>query len=216
MKKKYKYITIIFIGIIISILSMKYTFAFLTDYEKTPNIYTIGKISIALDETDTDELGVPIENSNRVHNNEYHLLPGYTYKKDPTITIKEGSEDSYIRILVTINKIEELKKIFGNDFQLESFVNEIDDEVWKHVNTIDNNDDSNTYEFRYYELVNAHDNEKKLASLFNSFSIPVSLTGEQLERISNLKITIIGQAIQATGFENEDEAWYAFQKQFNK
>ena len=174
----------------------------------------IGNIKIVLDETDVDELGVPIENAIRVQNNKYHLMPGYTYVKDPVITVKAGSSDSYIRLLVTINKIEELKKIFGNDFKLEMLVNGWNKEIWKSVDVIDNKDNSNTYEFRYYKIVNGFENDKnvdkKLESLFESFTIPKNINGTQLESIKDLEMVIVGQAIQIQGFDSEDTAWKSF------
>ena len=44
-----------------------------------------------------------------------------------------------------------------------------------------------------------------------------SLTKEQLETIKDMKITVIGQAVQTAGFDNDaDNAWEAFEKQFEK
>lgn len=220
MKKKNIFFIII-CAILIPILSVRFTVAFLTSREKIVNTYTIGKIGIILDETDVDELGVPIENAKRVLNNEYHLMPGYTYVKDPAITVKAGSSDAYIRMMVTINKIEELKNIFGNNFKPEMLVNGWDNKIWKSINVIDNENNSYTYEFRYYKILNGYEGDNKVSKmtepLFNSFIVPESLTGEQLETIKDLKIRVIGQAIQTTGFEdNDNEAWKTFELQFKK
>ena len=95
---KKKTIFIMLFTIFILLFSIGVTVAYLTDEEKTTNVYTIGKVSIALDETDVDELGVPIKDANRVYENQYHLMPGYTYVKDPTITVNAGSNDSHVRI----------------------------------------------------------------------------------------------------------------------
>ena len=35
--------------------------------------------------------------------NSYELMPGNTYTKDPTVTVKAGSEESYVRMKVTFN-----------------------------------------------------------------------------------------------------------------
>lgn len=219
MKKKTIFMTLFTIFILM--ISINVTIAYLTDDEKETNVYTIGKVSISLDETAVDELGVPIENAKRVFNNQYHLMPGYTYIKDPIVTVNAGSSDSYVRILVTINSIKELNEIFDGNFSPKKLVNEWDDEKWLYIDTLDNKDNSNTYEFRYYKVVNGLDGEnkvsRKLEPLFKSFSVPGDLTKEQLETLKDLKITIIGQAIQNAGFEdNADDAWKAFDVQFNR
>lgn len=219
MKKKVLLVTLFTIFVLL--ISTGVTLAYFTDNEDATNVYTIGKVSITLNETDVDELGVPIEGTDRVYGNEYHLMPGYTYVKDPMITVNAGSNNSYVRMLVTINEIDELNKIFGNEFLPEKMVNDWDNEKWLYEGYVDNNDNSYTYEFRYYKTVNGYDgNEKKnkkLEPLFTSFIVPDYLTGEQLEQIQKLKITIVGQAIQNAGFENGvNEAWEAFEVQFNK
>ena len=35
-------------------------------------------------------------------------MPGHTYIKDPTVTVKEGSEDSYVRMKVTFNNASQI------------------------------------------------------------------------------------------------------------
>lgn len=211
---KKKNILFIFCAILVSLISIQVTTAYLTDEVGASNTYSVGNVKIILDETKVDELGVPIENAMRVQNNKYHLMPGYTYVKDPMITVKAGSSDSYVRILVTINKIEELKKILGNDFEPEMLVNGWNNEIWKRNGIIENENNCNTYEFRYYKVVNGFENEKsvdkKLESLFESFTIPKDIDGKQLETIKELEMVIVGQAIQTQGFDSEDTAWKSF------
>lgn len=218
---KKKSILMMLFTIFFLLISIGFTVAYLTDEEKALNVYTIGKVSISLNETDVDELGVPIENAKRVYDNQYHLMPGYTYTKDPTITVNAGSNDSYVRLLVTISAIEELNEIFDGSFSPKTLVNGWDSEKWLYTDVYDNGDNSNTYEFRYYKIVNGLDGDKEVANklepLFNSFSIPGDLTKEQLAMLKDLEITIIGQAIQKAGFENNvDDAWKAFNVQFNR
>ena len=127
---KKKTIFIILFAIFISFFSISFTVAYLTDEEKSSNVFTIGKVSISLDETDVDELGVPINGADRVIDNYYHLMPGYTYVKDPVVTVNAGSNDSYVRMLVTINKINELNNIFNGEFSPKTLVNGWDSEKW--------------------------------------------------------------------------------------
>lgn len=217
---KKKTILMMLFTIFFLFISIGFTVAYFTDEEKASNVYTIGKVSISLNETDVDELGVPIENAKRVYDNQYHLMPGYTYVKDPTITVNAGSNDSYVRLLVTINSIEELNEIFDGNFSPKTLVNAWNKEKWIYTDVYDNGDNSNTYEFRYYKVVNGLNGEKKennkLEPLFNSFTVPSDLTKEELSMLKDLNITIIGQAIQNAGFEDDvDNAWKAFDVQFN-
>ena len=44
----------------------------------------------------------------RVPGNAYKLLPNHTYVKDPTVTVKTPSVESYVRMKVTFNKAKEI------------------------------------------------------------------------------------------------------------
>lgn len=194
------------------------SFAFLKDEKMVVNTFSVGDVRITLDETDVDENGIAIEGAQRVIENEYHLLPGKTYIKDPTVTILSGSQDSYVRMLVTIDHIAELKTIFGDDFLPGNFVNEYEQEKWLYIgNTEDVLNNSVTYEFRYYKIVNGYEEkiakDIKLEPLFQTFTLPGTITGKQLETIKNLKIVVIAHAMQANGFEDDEEAaWDAFER----
>ena len=64
------------------------------------NTFTVGNIVITLDEADVTEYGVEIDGAARVTANEYKLIPGHTYVKDPTVTVKAGSEACYVFVKV--------------------------------------------------------------------------------------------------------------------
>ena len=51
-----------------------------------------------------------------------------------------------------------------------------------------------------------------LDALFDTVTVPSTMTGEQLATIAALEITVEAHAIQATGFTNADDAWTAFSK----
>lgn len=211
---KKRYLLIIFCTLIISIFSVGLTVTFMTDRKKDENVFTIGSVSIALTESKVDELGNVIGNE-KSNNNTYHLMPGYTYTKDPTIIVEEGSEDSYVRILVTINSIVELKGLYGEDFVLEDIYSNWGIK-WILTNKKTNSDGTITFEYRYKDVVNGLNGEKKLEPLFTNFTIPASATVGELENLANYKIIIKGQAIQKSGFTTDKEAWQAFEKQYNE
>lgn len=65
------------------------------------NTFTVGKIEATLDEAKVDEYGVLVDGADRVTENEYKLVPGHTYVKDPTVHIGAKSEDAYLFVKVT-------------------------------------------------------------------------------------------------------------------
>ena len=74
----------------------------------------------------------------------------------------------------------------------------------------DKETDTLTYYFYYTETVAAPDADVKLATLFDSIAVPYWVTGDQLAKLNNFKISIVAEAIQADGFANADAAWAAF------
>lgn len=84
------------------------TLAYLTDSKEVKNTFTVGKVKIALDEAKVDTDGTPIAGEKRVTENEYKLMPGHTYTKDPTVTVLGGSEDCYVRLKVTFNNAADI------------------------------------------------------------------------------------------------------------
>ena len=69
------------------------TLAFLVDKtDPIVNTFTVGNVDIELTETDG--------NGNNVTGNEYKLIPGHTYTKDPTVTVKKGSEACWLFVKV--------------------------------------------------------------------------------------------------------------------
>lgn len=203
---------------LIAIASTIITFALLTfETDTLVNTFTVGQVSLKLDETDVDETGTPIPNANRVTGNAYKLIPGKEYVKDPTMTVLSGSEASYVRILVTITKAKEIKEVFGSDFLPEKYVSGWDKTKWISTSIKENDDNSITYEFRYHKVVTGYVDGKKqevvLEPLFNMFTAPGELTSEDLKKIEGFEIKVVGNGIQATGFKSAEEAWAAFDEE---
>ncbi|MBQ7836711.1 MAG: hypothetical protein IJ389_05600 [Clostridia bacterium] len=215
MKRNTKAILIAASALLALTMAVVGTVAFLISSQEVVNTFTVGQVHINLDEADVDEDGDPVEGADRVKGNEYHLVPGQTYTKDPTVTVLKGSEEAYVRMTVTLNKVAELKAILGDDFLPENYVAGWDRDVWNCVEITDNGDNTVTYEFRYYEIVDARDaaDDVVLDALFDEFTLPGDFTNEDLKSIEGFKIVVQGHAIQATGFEDADAAWAAFNDQ---
>lgn len=228
---KKKLIAIISV-VAVLVLAVGGIMAYLTDTAEVTNTFTVGDVQIKLDEVVVDEDGKALTNGSRTEQgNEYHLIPGLEYDKDPTVTVKAGSEESYVRMLVTVDCLKELDEIF-NPYPGSAVVDIFqgyDSSVWECVKETRNAEGTAiTYEFRYKKgTVSGFDGngdkaELELPALFTSFKIPGFITGEQLKTIEDMKIVVVGHAIQAAGFEAdgaktaEDVAWEAFDAQMKK
>ncbi len=190
------------------------TLAFLTDRDEVVNTFTVGDVQIALDEAEVKD--GELTGNRTIEGNAYHLMPGKTYTKDPTVTVLKGSEESYVRMLVTLNNRDDLDAIFAtHGLALEDiFVGY--DAAWVLFDVDRSGADTTVYEFRYQSTVEAKDADEKLPALFTELHVPGELTREEMQAISDLTITVVGEAIQAETFTDEDAAWAAFDKQINK
>lgn len=208
MNSKRKALIMVLCAVLLVSTTMVATIAYLKSEDTVNNTFTVGNVQIKLDEADVDLYGTPIEGADRVQNNEYKLIPGHSYTKDPTVTVIANSEDCYVRALVTINKSEALYNL-PSDIKIEDCFNISSD--WKYIGVTEA-DDTNTYEFWYKTKVEMSTTDTILPSLFTTISVPNSLTNAQLETLTGLQINVVAHAIQADGFGTADEAWEAFGK----
>ena len=193
------------------------TIAYLTSTDEVVNTFTVGNVRIKLDEADVDEYGRVPQGSPapRVKANSYKLIPGHTYTKDPTVTVLSGSERSYIKMTVTFTKADALGAIFGtDDAGLFSIFNGYDSANWINKGyTEDTENHTRTYEFWYKEVVPAvpaTTENVALDALFDSITVPRTITNDQLATIQGMTITVNAYAIQADGFGTAEAAWAAF------
>ena len=103
MKTKSKALLLTLCAVLLIAASVLGTMAYLTSTDTVTNTFTVGKVEIKLDEAKVTADGIPVEGAARVTANSYKLMPGTTYTKDPTVTVKAGSEESYVRMKVTFN-----------------------------------------------------------------------------------------------------------------
>ncbi len=189
------------------------TVAYLQDTAQVVNTFTVGNVHLKLDEAVVNENGDPTGDRSEA-GNQYHLIPGKTYTKDPTVTVLKGSEKSYVRMMLTLNCASELDAIFApNGAVLTEIFKGYDANIWNYIDVTRGNDNTITYEFRYFEAVTPEkDVDLVLDALFDTVTVPNTVTGDQLETIADLEIIVEAHAIQASGFANSGEAWEAFTK----
>lgn len=112
-KTKTKALLMSLCAVLLVAASVLGTMAYLTDSKDVKNTFTVGNVTIKLDEAKVDEKGNLVKNqddtlADRVTQNEYKLLPGHTYVKDPTVTVLAPSVESYVRMKVTFNKASQI------------------------------------------------------------------------------------------------------------
>lgn len=108
MKTKSKALLLTLCAVLLVAASVMGTMAYLTSTDKVENTFTVGNVKITLDEAKVNTDGSLVEGAARVKANEYKLLPGHTYTKDPTVTVKAVSESSYVRMKVTFNNAADI------------------------------------------------------------------------------------------------------------
>ena len=207
-----KSIALVMMAVLLVAASVMGTLAYLTSTDTVTNTFTVGKVAIKLDEAKANTDGSLVAGADRVKENSYKLLPGHTYTKDPMVTVLEGSEPSFIKMTVTFSMAKELDAIFApTGANLTSIFNGYDAANWiAKGNTKDANANTRTYEFWYKETVGAPDGDVALDALFDSITVPGTITQEQLKTIEGMTITVTAYAIQADGFATADKAWEKF------
>ena len=132
MKKKFltaSVLTLCAVALVVG--SVLTTIAFLADFSAVSNTFTVGSVGIDMKETKVDINGVPVEGAAKVDGNSYHLVPNTTYVKDPTLTVKAKSEDSYVRVLLSIDHASEFDAIYApNQADLTTIFNGYDATNW--------------------------------------------------------------------------------------
>ncbi len=190
MKTKRKALTLAFCAMILVGATFLGTLAYLTDTDQVKNTFTVGQVHIELDEAEVTELGV-VDGNDRVKANKYHLLPGHTYTKDPTIHVDDDSEDCYLFVKVD-NQIADIETGVKIADQMTAI-------GWKPVEGV-----ANVYvfakekKFEKYAVSKCADVE-----VFKSFTIAGETTNEQIEVYAGKTVTVTAYAVQKDGFEDE-------------
>mgnify|MGYP004522373917 FL=1 len=209
-------------AIILVVATVFGTMAYLTSTDEVENTFTVGNVKITLDEAKVNTNGSPVEGADRVKANEYKLMPGHTYTKDPTIHVDAASEDCFIRAKVTLTNAKEWIAIATKyaDNKVENIIKGTDDNIWwVSQPAVDETANTVTYTFVYKNESHTDELGKRIWTstdskdlvLFNEIAIPGGLTNDELKSVGASKITVVAEAIQADGFANAEAAWEAFE-----
>lgn len=185
MKTKTKALALILSAVLLVVTTVFTTMAFLTSKDSVTNTFTVGKVEISLDEAPVDLYGETVE-GNRVKTNEYKLIPGHEYTKDPTVHVANGSEDCWLFV-----------KVENGLVNAEAAENKIADQMtgkgWTLVT-------GTTDIYSYREKVSAGEN----VVVFETFTVAGTAEVADYE---DAEIVITAYAIQADGFDTAADAW---------
>ena len=210
MNNKVKALLMACCAVLLVFASVLGTLAYLTDTtEQVTNTFTVGNVAIELDETCAEG-----SEGNDQNGYELHLVPGVPVEKKPVVTVLEGSEACYVRIMMTINNARAVKDILGGEnistLFMTNNVEGFNTDDWTVLETVDNSD-TLTVELRYNKEVAANET---LNAPFTDFVIPATATNTQIANLDNgnssFEIALVAHAIQAEGLADAAAAWAAF------
>lgn len=173
------------------------TLAYLTSVSApVENTFTVGKVSITLDEAKTNVKGFPvnaedavvaIEEAPRVQGNKLHLIPGSTYTKDPTVHVSADSEKCWVFVEIT----DQLAAIQDT----ATVAAQIVANGWTELET-----------GVYYKVVEDTDAKQDLV-VFNTLKIKGEVDNTTLNSYADAKITLKAYAIQHENVDDAATAW---------
>ena len=158
------------------------------------NTFTYGDINITL----TESPGDLDDDDQKPYTNTYKMMPGSQIEKDPTVTVKKGSEDCWLFV-----KLEEGND-FGDFFEAFNVASGNGNFVWTELS--DNAADSGIY----YCLVKADDVDDADLALSvienDTLTVKSSITKDDFEKMGTNypTLTVTAYAVQYSGFEVKD------------
>lgn len=199
MKTRSKALLLSLCAVLLVAASVFGTMAYLTSNDSVVNTFSVGSVSITLDEQDVDN---STPNAERDKANTYHLMPGHTYIKDPTIHVAAPSEDSWVFVKVE-NDISAYEAVTSNEEGgYKTIADQITAKGWAKLDDVDN-----VYYKEYTKNANGAD-----LIVFEKFKIADNandVNGWANINTESTKINVTAYAVQKDGFDTASAAWNA-------
>lgn len=170
------------------------TLAYLADDDAVTNSFTVGNVAIVLDEADVDESKTNVTTEGRDQANKYHLIPGSSYVKDPTVHVDDESEEAWLFV-----KVENGIKDIEAAGEKGTIATQLGNNGWTLVA-----DETNIY--AYKETVTAGDD----VVVFEAFTVAGDA---DVAQYTDATINVTAYAIQAENFKTSAAAWDAYADQ---
>ncbi|MBQ1506487.1 MAG: hypothetical protein IIZ48_06940 [Erysipelotrichales bacterium] len=199
------------------------TVAYMKDQTNTvKNTFTVGNVDIKLDEADiefAEDGTVKAKNSRNEAGNDYKTVyPGFTYPKDPTVTVLHPSEKCWVFVKVEVNK-EAALQLFNNltgenqkDFNAaikaaEALGTEYDKDTWVPLEgTLKLNGKMVEAVLAYKEPVEKTTKDVVLPAVMKQMVIPEEWGYDQIKGFENGKLNFTAYAIQWQGLATMKDA----------
>ena len=192
MRTKTKALALALCAVLLVVTTVFVTMAFLTSKDSVKNTFTVGKVTITLDEADVKSDGTYVSNKEaRVDTNEYKLIPGHTYIKDPTIHVADDSEECWLFVKVE-NGLEDI-------IDAKTIEDQMNDNGWSSVA-------GETNIYAYEKIATAKTGDYKV---FDNFKLKDDADVSSYATADNEDsvINVTAYAIQADGFATAAAAW---------
>ena len=186
MRTKTKALALALCAVLLVVTTVFVTMAYLTSKDSVTNTFTVGKVTITLDEAKVTADGEKVQGADRVKENKYHLIPGHFYVKDPTIHVANGSEECWLFVKVE-NGLANAEASGATSIE-----SQMANKGWTKVEGTD------VYAYATKQAAGAN------VIVFDSFTIAGSTDVSLYE---DAKIIVTAYAIQADGFASAAEAW---------
>ena len=178
-------------AVLLVCISIGATVAYLTSQDSVTNTFTVGNVAITLDEVKVTPDGkVDSTATTRVKTNQYHLLPGHTYTKDPTIHVATGSDSCYLFVKLG-NGIKDIVDATTIEDQMAN-------KGWNLIDATNNI-------YAYNTAVSGGTSGLDVV-VFDNFKIK---DDANVSGYANAKIEIAAYAVQSDGFGTQQAAWTA-------
>lgn len=212
MKSAKKAIIAAVCAVMLVVGSVAGTMAYLTSQDSVTNTFTVGNVTITLDEADVDENGNKIlttegKDVERVDANSYKLMPGHEYTKDPIVHVASNSEDCYLFVKV-VNGIADIEDNSNNG--AKTVASQMANKGWEAVQ-------GQTGVYVYTQTDESSGTKPAVVAkntnvtVFENFTISGTVDNTTLATYKDKTITVTAYAIQADGFngKNASEIWTA-------
>lgn len=212
-KKLVRNIIVLTLAAVVLVTTTVYTtVAYLLATAKVSNVFTVGNVNIEMFETAVGPDGQKPDNydpdaKKTADTNSYHILPGETYWKDPTVYLKAGSADTllFVKARNQISNIETTEEGKTMKDQMEAngwrrvAQTSIGDWIYVYAGVAlsDGNDDTYAY------IIPAVTEDKPI-DLFQTFTIDKQCNEEAYKLAQGAAVTITAYAIQGGTFHDDD------------
>lgn len=194
MKTAKKALGLMLVAVLLVTATIFGTMAYLTDKDEVTNTFTVGSVDISLDEAPVGADG-KATTGNRVQKNDYKLMPGHVYDKDPIVHFQPKSEASWLFIEVT----NEIVGIESTAEGYKSIAAQIAENGWTALDGVTG---------VYYQKVGANNSGSAVDyKVFQGFTVDGSVNGTTLDNYNNKTVKVTAYAVQADGFDSATAAW---------